>query len=85
MDLTSILVFLAIGAVAGWLAGTIMKGGGSGLLGNMLVGVVGAVVGGVLFDLLGISTSGLIGSVITATVGAIALLFLVGLFKNKKG
>jgi uncharacterized membrane protein YeaQ/YmgE (transglycosylase-associated protein family) len=85
MDLTSILVFLAIGAVAGWLAGTIMKGGGSGLLGNMLVGVVGAVVGGVLFGLLGISTSGLIGSVITATVGAIALLFLVGLFKNKKG
>ena len=85
MDLTSILVFLAIGAVAGWLAGTIMKGGGSGLPGNMLVGVVGAVVGGFLFGLLGISTSGLIGSVITATVGAIALLFLVGLFKNKKG
>ena len=85
MDLTSILVFLAIGAVAGWLAGTIMKGGGSGLLGNMLVGVVGAVVGGFLFGLLGISTSGLIGSVITATVGSIALLFLVGLFKNKKG
>jgi uncharacterized membrane protein YeaQ/YmgE (transglycosylase-associated protein family) len=85
MDLTSILVFLAIGAVAGWLAGTIMKGGGFGLLGNMLVGVVGAVVGGFLFGLLGISTSGLIGSVITATVGAIALLFLVGLFKNKKG
>lgn len=84
MDLTSILVFLAIGAVAGWLAGTIMKGGGSGLLGNMLVGVVGAVVGGFLFGLLGISTSGLIGSVITATVGAIALLFLVGLFKNRK-
>jgi len=85
MDLKSLLVFLAIGAVAGWLAGTIMKGGGSGLLGNMLVGVVGAVVGGFLFGLLGISTSGLIGSVITATVGAIALLFLVGLFKNKKG
>ena len=85
MDLTSILVFLAIGAVAGWLAGTIMKGGGSGLLGNMLVGVVGAVVGGFLFGLLGISTSGLIGSVITATVGAIALLFLVGLLKSKKG
>jgi uncharacterized membrane protein YeaQ/YmgE (transglycosylase-associated protein family) len=84
MDLTSILVFLAIGAVAGWLAGTIMKGGGSGLLGNMLVGVVGAVVGGVLFGLLGISTSGLIGSVITATVGAIALLFSWACLKTGK-
>ena len=85
MDLKSLLVFLAIGAVAGWLAGNIMKGGGSGLFGNMLVGVIGAIVGGFLFGLLGISTSGLIGSVITATVGAVALLFVVGLFKNKKG
>ena len=85
MDLTSLLVFLAIGAVAGWLAGNIMKSGGSGLFGNMLVGVIGAIVGGFLFGLLGISTSGLIGSVITATVGAVALLFVVGLFKNKKG
>ena len=59
MDLKAILIFLAVGAVAGWLAGKIMKGGGSGLLGNMLVGVIGAVVGGFLFNLLGISTSGL--------------------------
>lgn len=81
MDLKAILVFLAVGAVAGWLAGNIMKGGGSGLLGNMLVGVIGAIVGGFLFSLLGITTSGLIGSTITATVGAIALLFVVGLFK----
>ena len=44
MDLQSVLVFLAIGAVAGWLAGKIMQGGGSGLLGNMLVGVIGAVL-----------------------------------------
>jgi len=85
MDLKSVLVFLAIGAVAGWLAGNIMKAGGSGLLGNMLVGVIGAVVGGFLFGVLGISTSGLIGSVITATAGAIVLLFVVGLFKTKKG
>lgn len=82
MDLKSLLVFLAIGAVAGWLAGTIMKGGASGLLGNMVVGVIGAIVGGSLFSLLGISTSGLIGSIITATVGAILLLFIVGLFKK---
>ena len=82
MDITSLLIFLAIGAVSGWLAGTIMKGGGFGLLGNMVVGIIGAVVGGFLFSLLGISASGLIGSIITATVGAVALLFVVGLFKK---
>ena len=82
MDLKAILVFLAIGAVAGWLASKIIKGGGSGLLGYMLIGVVGAIIGGVLFNLLGITTSGLIGSIITATVGAIALLFVIGLFKS---
>lgn len=84
MDLKALLVFLAIGAVAGWLAGKILKGGGSGLLGNMLVGVIGAIVGGLLFGLLGISTSGLIGSIITATVGAMALLYVVGLFKKER-
>ncbi len=62
MDLTSILIFLAIGAVAGWLGGVIMKGGGFGVLGNIIVGIIGAVVGGFLFGLLGISTSGLIGA-----------------------
>jgi uncharacterized membrane protein YeaQ/YmgE (transglycosylase-associated protein family) len=82
MDITSLLIFLAIGAVSGWLAGTIMKGGGFGLLGNMVVGIIGAVVGGFLFSVLGISTSGLVGSIITATAGAVALLFVVGLFKK---
>ncbi len=82
MDLTSILIFLAIGAVAGWLGGVIMKGGGFGVLGNIIVGIIGAVVGGFLFGLLGISTSGLIGAIITATAGAVALLFVVGLIKR---
>lgn len=47
MDLTGLVIFLAIGAVAGWLAGNLMKGGGFGLLGNIVVGIVGAVLGGV--------------------------------------
>ncbi|HKJ52726.1 MAG TPA: GlsB/YeaQ/YmgE family stress response membrane protein, partial [Gammaproteobacteria bacterium] len=46
MDLIGLLIFLVIGAVAGWLAGLIMKGGGFGLLGNMVVGIIGAVIGG---------------------------------------
>jgi len=79
----NILIFLAIGAVAGWLAGTIMKGGGSGLLMNIVIGVIGAVLGGVLFGLLGIKTGGLIGEIVTATVGAVLLLFIIGKVKGK--
>jgi uncharacterized membrane protein YeaQ/YmgE (transglycosylase-associated protein family) len=80
----SFLWFLIIGAVAGWLAGLIMKGGGFGILGNILVGVVGAFIGGSLFDFLGFSSGGgLLGSLVTALVGAIILLFVVGLVKKK--
>ena len=82
MDLTSLLIFLAIGAVAGWLAGTLMKGGGFGLLGNIIVGVVGAFIGGWVFGLLGLSVNGLVGSLITAVAGAAILLFIVGLIKK---
>lgn len=82
METTSLIAFLLIGAIAGWLAGTMMKGGGFGLLGNIAVGVLGAVIGGFLFGLLGISAGGLIGSIITATVGAAVLLFVVGLIKK---
>jgi len=78
-----IIWHLLIGAVAGWLAGQIMKGRGFGLLGNMLVGVVGAVIGGFLFGLFGISAAGgMLGSLFTAVIGAVALLFLVGLVKK---
>jgi len=82
MNATGIVIFLFIGAVAGWLAGTIMKGGGFGLIGNILVGIIGAVVGGSAFTLLGITAGGILGSIITATVGAVILLFIVGLIKK---
>ena len=59
-----------------------MKGGGFGLLGNIIVGIIGAVVGGFLFGALGIAAGGLIGSIVTATVGAVVLLFLIGLIKK---
>ena len=73
---------LLIGAVAGWLAGQIMRGGGLGLLGNIVVGVIGALIGGWLFGVLGIAVGGLIGSIIAATVGAIILLALLRLIKR---
>ena len=82
MDIQALVIFLAIGAVAGWLAGTLMKGGGFGLLGNIVVGIIGAIVGGFVFGLLGISAGGLIGSIITATAGAALLLFVVRLMKQ---
>ncbi|HUV21237.1 MAG: GlsB/YeaQ/YmgE family stress response membrane protein [Gammaproteobacteria bacterium] len=82
MDITSLLIFLAIGAIAGWIAGSVMKGKGYGIIGNMVIGIVGAVVGGFIFGLLGISAGGLIGTLITATVGAIALIFVVQLIKK---
>ena len=68
------LWFLLIGLAAGWLASQIMKGGGSGLVGDLLMGVIGSILGGFLFGLLGLSATGLLGSLITATVGAIVLI-----------
>ncbi len=76
------LWFLIIGALAGWIAGQIMKGSGFGLLGNLIVGIIGGVLGGFLFGLLGIGGSGLIGSLVTATIGAVVLLWIVGKLKK---
>ena len=76
------IAFLIIGALAGWIAGNVMKGKGFGLLGNMLVGIVGAFVGGFLFGLLGLASFGFIGSLVTATVGAIVLIYVVSLIKK---
>lgn len=82
MDVQGLVIFLAIGAAAGWLAGNLMKGGGSGLLTNIIIGIVGAVLGGFVFGLLGISAGGLIGSIVTATAGAALLLFIMSLIKK---
>ena len=84
MDVTGFIIFLALGALAGWLAGVLMKGGGFGLLGNIVVGILGAVIGGFAFSLLGIETESLIGSILTATAGAVILLLIVGLIKKGK-
>jgi uncharacterized membrane protein YeaQ/YmgE (transglycosylase-associated protein family) len=82
MSLQSLIVFLLIGLIAGWLAGKIMRGGGFGLVGDLIVGVIGAFLGGWLFGLFGISAGGFIGSLITALVGALVLLFLLRLIRR---
>ncbi|MDD2466086.1 MAG: GlsB/YeaQ/YmgE family stress response membrane protein [Desulfobulbus sp.] len=84
MDTSSLMIFVGIGALAGWLAGTIKKDWGFGLLGNVVIGVAGGVVGGFLFKLTAIATGGLIGSIVTAILAAFALLFLVNFFQDKK-
>ena len=82
MTITAIIIFLLIGAVAGWLAGLIMKGGGFGLVGDIVVGVIGSFIGGWLFSLLGITAGGLIGAIIAAVVGAIILIAILRLIKR---
>lgn len=82
MESTGLIAFLFIGAIAGWLAGTLMKGGGFGLFGNIVVGIIGAVIGGYVFGLLGVTAGGMIGAIVTATIGAAILLFFVGLIKK---
>ena len=74
--------FLLIGLAAGWLAGQIVKGGGFGVVGDVVVGVIGAIMGGLLFGLLGLSATGLLGSLVTATVGAVALIAILRLVKR---
>lgn len=78
-----LLYSLLIGAVAGWLAGKLMKGGGFGLLLNIVIGIIGGVVGNWLFGILNITfMEGLIGDILTGTIGASAILFIAGLFKK---
>lgn len=71
--------FILVGLVAGWLAGLLVKGGGFGCLGDILVGVVGAVLGGFLFSLLGLVAYGLIGNLVVATVGAVVFIWILRL------
>src|SRR5262249_4255190 len=83
MEAQGIIVWLIIGALAGWIAGKVVRGGGFGLIGNIIVGIIGAFVGGWLSGVLGISIGGgFVASVITAAVGAIILLAIVSVIKR---
>jgi uncharacterized membrane protein YeaQ/YmgE (transglycosylase-associated protein family) len=83
MDAHGIIVWLIVGAIAGWLAGTLLKGGGFGLIGDIIVGIVGAFIGGWLAGVLGLHiASGLVSSIITATVGAVILILIVRAIKR---
>lgn len=75
--------FMLVGLVAGWLAGQLVKGGGFGVIGDIIVGVIGALLGGFLFSSLGVSMGGgLLGAIIVATIGAVLLIFILRLIKR---
>lgn len=80
MDPVNILIWLVIGAVAGWLAGKVIGGGGYGLIGDIVVGILGSIIAGYLLPLLGIHLgAGFVRSVINAFIGACLLLTIVRL------
>ena len=78
----SFLWYIIIGILSGFVAGKLMRGGGFGIIVNLIVGIIGGVLGGWLFGLLGITTSSIIGSIITSVVGAIVLLWITGLISR---
>jgi uncharacterized membrane protein YeaQ/YmgE (transglycosylase-associated protein family) len=83
MGTESLIVALIIGAVAGWLAGVVVKGGGFGLVGDIVVGIVGALLASWIFPALGVSLgTGWIGSILSAAIGAIILLVIIKLVKR---
>ncbi len=83
MDPVALVIWLAIGAVAGWLAGQIMKGGGFGLVGDIIVGIIGAAIAGYLLPRFGIAIGGgILAAIINAVIGACLLLFVLRLVKR---
>ncbi|MFA6523139.1 MAG: GlsB/YeaQ/YmgE family stress response membrane protein [Candidatus Peribacteraceae bacterium] len=77
-----ILWFLLIGLVAGWIAGLIMKGGGYGIVGDIVVGIIGALIGGFLLRLFGITAYGTLGAIAMAVIGAVILIAVLRTLKR---
>ena len=83
MDLQSLLIWVIVGGVAGWLAGLVVRGFGFGLVGNIVVGIVGAFLGGWLFGMIGFTfLPGIINTIITAFIGAVILLLVIRVVKR---
>lgn len=78
-----ILAWIVVGLIAGWLAGQVMKGGGYGMVADIILGLLGGVLGGWIFEKLGVSTGGgMIGSIIVAFIGAVILVGITRLLKR---
>jgi len=85
MELNELITILVVGCLAGWIAGLIMRGGGFGIIGNIVVGIIGAFAGRYLFDVLDVRIgTGIAGALVTAVIGAVVVLFIIGLIRGKK-
>ncbi len=83
MDAQSLIIWLIVGGVAGWLAGMVVKGGGFGLIGDIVVGIFGGVIAGWLLPTVGIVIgSGIVGAIIDSFIGAVILLVVIRLIKR---
>ncbi len=84
ITLQAVLIALLIGAIAGWLAGIIVRGSGFGLVGDIIVGIIGALIAGVLFPTLGVTlvSNGILSAIIWSTLGAVILLLIIRLFRR---
>lgn len=83
MSVETILIWILVGAIAGWLAGLVVRGFGFGLIGNIIIGIVGAFLGGWLFGVLGFAIgAGIINAIFTAFIGAVVLLLIVRVIKR---
>jgi uncharacterized membrane protein YeaQ/YmgE (transglycosylase-associated protein family) len=83
MGIESIIIWLIVGAIAGWLAGLIVKGGGFGLLGNIVIGIIGAVVAGWLLPRLGIGLgTGIVAAIINSVIGGVIVLVIISLIRR---
>lgn len=83
MTVETILIWILVGAIAGWLAGLVVRGFGFGLVGNIIVGIVGAFLGGWLFGVLGFAIgAGIVNTIFTAFIGAVVLLLIVRVIKR---
>jgi len=85
ISVTTVIWWLIVGLIAGFLASVVMRGGGYGIVGDIIVGLIGAFIGGWLFSLIGVGSGGLIGSIIVAFIGACILIFLLRLISGGYG
>jgi uncharacterized membrane protein YeaQ/YmgE (transglycosylase-associated protein family) len=85
MTVEALIILLVVGAIAGWLAGQIMRGTGFGLVGDIIIGIIGAFIGSWLLPRLGIHLgAGIISAIVNATIGAVVLLAIIGLVRRMR-
>ncbi|HXW47899.1 MAG TPA: GlsB/YeaQ/YmgE family stress response membrane protein [Xanthobacteraceae bacterium] len=82
MNAKALIIWLIVGAVAGWLAGLVVKGGSYGLIGNIVVGIIGGLIAGWLLPRIGVAIAGgIVGAIINAFIGAVILLGILRLIR----